>query len=110
MAGPRDDDDRPDLDAPTQTGDGLSRSLDPEETAADVGAHDTPGRTSQPPKLGKDLGERYQVIATIGRGGMGDVYRVYDRVLREHVALKILRDNAPGQDATVLERFRRELS
>ncbi|HEY1957729.1 MAG TPA: protein kinase [Polyangiaceae bacterium] len=54
------------------------------------------------------LGGRYEVLALIGVGGMGAVYKVRDRELDEVVALKMLKReiaDAPG----VVERFRREV-
>src|SRR2546422_3102961 len=40
---------------------------------------------------GAVIASRYEVRSPIGRGGMGEVYRAYDRVLEEEVALKVLR-------------------
>jgi serine/threonine-protein kinase len=54
---------------------------------------------------GEILGERYEVDALVGRGGMGAVYRVVDRVLGEVVALKIL--TLPSDEAA--DRFRAEV-
>jgi len=54
------------------------------------------------------LAGRYQVLALIGLGGMGAVYKVLDRELDEVVALKMLKReiaNAPG----IVDRFRREV-
>ena len=34
---------------------------------------------------------RFQVIEELGRGGMGLVYRAYDRQIREEVALKLIK-------------------
>jgi serine/threonine protein kinase/Tfp pilus assembly protein PilF len=56
--------------------------------------------------IGKTLGH-YQIVALIGRGGMGEVYRAHDTKLDRDVALKIL----PAEMATDparLERFERE--
>jgi serine/threonine-protein kinase len=49
----------------------------------------------------------YEVIAQIGAGGMGEVYKARDNKLNRDVALKILPD-AWASDADRLARFRRE--
>ncbi len=48
----------------------------------------------------------YEVVAAIGAGGMGEVYRARDSRLNRDVALKIIRQ--PLTDAEHLARFRRE--
>ncbi len=61
---------------------------------------------AMPLKLGSRLGS-YEVIAAIGRGGMGEVFRAHDTKLQRDVALKILPDLF-ASDAERLARFQRE--
>jgi eukaryotic-like serine/threonine-protein kinase len=48
----------------------------------------------------------YQILALIGVGGMGQVYRARDTRLERQVAVKVISASAMGNDA--LERFQRE--
>jgi serine/threonine protein kinase/tetratricopeptide (TPR) repeat protein len=52
--------------------------------------------------------DRYQVIEELGRGGMGSVYRVFDRKLKEEVALKLIKPEI-ASDKDTIERFGNEL-
>ncbi len=70
--------------------------------------------TTQPPSGGgpesgspKVLGERYEVGALIGRGGMADVRAGHDTRLGRTVAIKRLRSDL-ASDPTFQARFRRE--
>jgi serine/threonine protein kinase/Tfp pilus assembly protein PilF len=58
--------------------------------------------------IGMDFAGRYQVIEDLGKGGMGRVYKVLDKEIKEVVALKILK---PGimEDDEIIERFHNEL-
>ena len=68
--------------------------------AAFISAH---GRTIEPPnRIG-----RYEIIALIGRGGMGEVYRARDATLGRDIALKLLRSTSLA-DADAVRRFERE--
>ena len=49
----------------------------------------------------------YEVIAKLGEGGMGEVFRALDTTLGRHVALKVLPPDL-AQDPVRIERFRRE--
>ena len=53
------------------------------------------------------FGERYEVEALIGAGGMAEVWRGHDRVLNRTVAIKTLLPQF-ASDASFVDRFRRE--
>lgn len=54
------------------------------------------------------LADRYRIVALVGRGGMGEVYRAEDLKLDQDVALKFLPEKLV-QDGAALARFHREV-
>ena len=56
--------------------------------------------------VGTRLGP-YEVVALLGEGGMGEVYRARDSRLNRDVAIKILPETV-GSDSDRLARFERE--
>ena len=56
---------------------------------------------------GQKLNDRYQIIKTIGEGGMANVYLAYDTILDRNVAVKVLRGDL-ATDEKFVRRFQRE--
>ncbi|MGH9746175.1 MAG: protein kinase domain-containing protein [Candidatus Acidiferrales bacterium] len=57
---------------------------------------------------GSDFGTRYRIEALLGQGGMGRVYKAYDKDLDRTVALKVVRHGVMGE-TDALKRFKQEL-
>jgi serine/threonine-protein kinase len=71
--------------------------------SADVAAHDAALRAT----LDAALGQQYEIVRSLGYGGMGTVYLARERALERFVAIKVLRPElAEAQEGR--ERFRRE--
>ena len=56
---------------------------------------------------GQKINDRYQIIRTIGEGGMANVYLAHDIILDRNVAVKILRGDL-ADDEKFVRRFQRE--
>src|SRR5438552_4059610 len=59
------------------------------------------------PAVGEVLGDRYEIEAPLGAGGMATVYRARDRRLDRDVAIKVLLPNL-ALDPVLARRFDRE--
>src|SRR5579884_1106870 len=57
---------------------------------------------------GAVLADRYRIVALLGRGGMGEVYRADDLTLGQQVALKFLPESVSTNESAV-DRFRNEV-
>ena len=84
--------------AATATGGGETMSLGGVTAGMDGG-----------PAKGSLFADRYEVLGTLGKGGMGVVYRARDLTLDDIVALKVLRSEMLKDDPTHLERFKQEI-
>ena len=58
-------------------------------------------------KLGRALGEKYEVKRLVGSGGFAEVYEVWDKDLERRLAVKVLRPDV-AWTAGMVERFQRE--
>ena len=56
---------------------------------------------------GQKINDRYQIIRSIGEGGMANVYLAYDTILDRNVAVKILRGDL-ADDEKFVRKFQRE--
>jgi len=56
---------------------------------------------------GQKINDRYEVIKSIGEGGMANVYLAYDTILDRRVAVKVLRGDL-SNDEKFVRRFQRE--
>ena len=98
-----------------------------EATMVDAGPTIAPGtplpRRSPPPpssrsssgsgsaavfQLGDVLAGRYEILQSLGEGGMGAVYKAADRELDRFVALKVIRPEL-ASNPSILARFKQEL-
>jgi serine/threonine protein kinase/predicted Zn-dependent protease len=57
---------------------------------------------------GSTFAGRYQIIEELGKGGMGKVYKVFDKEIQAKMALKLIKPEVSA-DRSTIERFRNEL-
>ena len=82
----------------------------PLPSAVELGLTQTKTMIMPPTELerGTTFAERYEVIEELGKGGMGKVYKVFDKKIKEVVALKLIRPEISTDEKTI-ERFNNEL-
>ena len=57
---------------------------------------------------GTVLGQRYEILQVLGRGGMGAVYKALDREVNRTIALKVIRPDL-ATNSSIIDRFKQEL-
>jgi len=77
-------------------------------TGAELSVTKTLEATAEGLGKGKLFAGRFELIEELGTGGMGVVYRAYDKKIGEEIALKILHPEIALDERTV-ERFRNEI-
>ncbi len=58
---------------------------------------------------GSTFAGRYEIIEELGKGGMGRVYRVEDKKIKQEIALKLIKPDI-ASDKKTIERFKNELT
>ncbi len=69
----------------------------------------TPATNTGALQAGDVFAERYEVVGQLGTGGTSAVYKVWDRLPKEMIALKII-DAVAAENPLMLDYFKRELS
>jgi eukaryotic-like serine/threonine-protein kinase len=72
-----------------------------------VSAETLPDPAASDPLVGRVLDGKYEIVAPLGTGGMGAVYRARRVLIGDEVAVKVLHERLTG-DEKLVERFRRE--
>lgn len=91
--------------------DSSTAAAGPEEQVTETGAPlsaATRARGFAGLMAGDVIGGRYEILARIGQGGMGSVYKALDRELDRTIALKTIRPDL-ASNASILRRFKQEI-
>jgi serine/threonine-protein kinase len=92
----------------TDTAKFCSECAAPLKSSDDIGVTKTIETSVEQLTSGDTLANRYEIIEELGKGGMGQVYKVHDKEIKEKVALKLLKQEIASDENTI-ERFRNEL-
>lgn len=88
----------------------LTQSPHPDQATIVMGLENTDQSFLATPTFapGVMIGERYEIVALLGTGGMGAVYKATDRELDRTVALKVIRPEFASHPQA-LQRFKQEI-
>ena len=89
-------------------GDPRSRGLTAVSFASPPVQHARPSAISQALMPGGELGTRYTLHSMLGQGGMGRVYKAFDKELQRVVAIKVLQPELTANEEAT-SRFKQEL-
>jgi len=78
------------------------------DAGARVSCTQTLGISTDGLSRGTIFAGRYEVIEELGTGGMGKVFRAFDKKMDEEVALKLIKSEIAA-DKQIVERFRNEI-
>jgi len=92
----------------TETAKFCSECAAPLQPFGDIGVTKTLETPVEQLTSGDTLANRYEIIEELGTGGMGRVYKVHDKEIKEKVALKLLKPEIASDESTIV-RFRNEL-
>jgi serine/threonine protein kinase len=67
------------------------------------------GQYPRSPQIGALFAGRYEIQSVLGVGGMGIVYKAYDRELDDLVAIKTLRCEQLSMNPSLVDRFKQEI-
>src|SRR5882724_6005163 len=92
----------------------IAQTLTPVPSSSDAATSaGVPVAPQSPPaasvlQTGFILGGRYEILESLGEGGMGAVYKARDRELDRLVALKVIRPDL-ARNPAIIQRFKQEL-
>lgn len=81
--------------------------VEPEQSSPSLQPDSTSPAAEIEDEIKKNLGDKYEVLSLVGRGGMGAVYKVRDKNLHKTFAIKVLNSNLV-EDKSSVKRFEQE--
>jgi serine/threonine-protein kinase len=95
-------------EGPSHAGRSVLRELESSlHIAPDLRLREAGAAAAAAPPEFQPTGSRYQVLGTVGTGGMGTVYLAYDHDLKRRVAMKVINPEQ-GVDPNLVRRFLEE--